>query len=344
MAKGINPQTSIRSPEDLVTSEGETRAGFIKLALEKNYLAVPYIDEAKSMKALASRVTNPRELLTVEELRAGLLTASGLSDKSLNYLTEDDKVAAIKQLIERFLEPAGEAFVDELIYRYLLTRGDTLGGKARNLAGQLGERKFIRSLLSVFNLSGTNYYWRDSASNTWLQKPNDDIDLEKRANGFHWKSNRAHRLLIMNTTVPIVKKNVDVCVLDGRIEDLKSDRHRKCIIYSNENYIALGELKGGLDPAGADEHWKTANSALSRIRSSFRKKKLGPQTFFIGAAIENSMAKEIFNQLQNGLLGNAANLTKDDQLTSICNWILHLKAPRGMVHEENELYEEDLSE
>ena len=31
----------------------------------------------------------------------------------------------------------------------------------------------------------------------------------------------------------------------------------------------FGELKGGIDPAGADEHWKTGNSALVRIRKAF---------------------------------------------------------------------------
>ena len=88
--------------------------------------------------------------------------------------------------------------------------------------------------------------------------------------------------------------------------------------------LALGELKGGIDPAGADEHWKTANSALERIRNGFRKLKSEPQTFFIGAAIENSMASEIYKQLQKGTLNNAANLTNDDQLTAVCKWILNL--------------------
>ena len=73
-----------------------------------------------------------------------------------------------------------------------------------------------------------------------------------------------------------------------------------------------------------DEHWKTANSALERIRKGFGKRKKRPQTFFIGAAIENSMASEIFKQIQSGSLDNAANLTNDDQLTSICEWIVNL--------------------
>ena len=126
----------------------------------------------------------------------------------------------------------------------------------------------------------------------------------------------------MNITVPVVKKNVDLSILDGTIDDLK--KGKQSIIHSIDAYVALGELKGGIDPAGADEHWKTANSALERIRKSFSKKKKKPQTFFIGAAIENSMASEIFKQLRTGSLNNAANLTNDDQLTSICEWIVIL--------------------
>ncbi|KAF5029368.1 Type-2 restriction enzyme BsoBI [anaerobic digester metagenome] len=111
-------------------------------------------------------------------------------------------------------------------------------------------------------------------------------------------------------------------ILNGTADDLKTGR--TSIIHDHTKYIALGELKGGIDPAGADEHWKTANSALNRIRTSFSKEKLTPQTFFIGAAIENSMASEIFKQLQTGSMTNAANLTNDEQLTEICNWVVHL--------------------
>lgn len=322
MAKKIKNKMLIKSANDLVTSKEKTRAGFISLALEKNYLAVPYIEEAKALKSLASRVTKPKELLEFNDLRVGLLTASGLSEKSLNHLTEDDKTLAIKGLIEKFLEPAGDDFIDELVYRYLLTKGDALGGKARNLAGVLGERKFLRSLLSVFNLSGTDYTWKDDDTDNWLPKPQDDTGIEKRINGLSWSKNKVNRLLIMNIKVPVVEKNVDLSILEGTPDDLKKGKHS--IIHDIDSFVALGELKGGLDPAGADEHWKTANSALERIRKSFAKKKKKPQIFFVGAAIENSMASEIFKQLQSGLLNNAANLTDDDQLASICEWIINL--------------------
>jgi hypothetical protein len=86
----------------------------------------------------------------------------------------------------------------------------------------------------------------------------------------------------------------------------------------------LGEIKGGIDPAGADEHWKTANSALTRIRDAFKRNDCHPHTFFTGAAIETSMAKEIYSQLQNKELSNAANLTNEQQVVSLCSWLLDL--------------------
>lgn len=322
MAKNVTPNSLIKSPDDLITPRQQTRAGFIAMALEKNYIAVPYIEEAKALKALALKVTKPQELLQLKDIRVGLLTASGLSEKSLNYLTEDDRTLAIEGLIEKFLEPAGENFIDELVYRYLLTKGDALGGKARNLAGSLGERKFLRSLISVFNLAGINYKWKDSDTNTWLDKPSDDTDIVKRIKAMYWKKNDNNRLLLMNMTVPLVNKNVDLSILDGVIDNAISGR--QSIIHKPERYIALGELKGGIDPAGADEHWKTANSALNRIRNSFDKINLNPQTFFIGAAIENAMAAEIVKELETGVLNNAANLTNDEQLTAICDWIIDL--------------------
>ena len=321
MAKKVK-KTIVKKAEELVTSKERTRAGFIAMALEKNYMAKPYIDEAKALKSLAQEAKRPSELLKIKGLNVGLLTASGLSDKSLNYLTEDDKLIAIKGLIKEFLEPAGDDFINELIYRYLLTKGDALGGRARNLAGALGERKFLRSLLSILNLGGIDYKWKDTESNTWLEKLKDDTGIENRIKGLYWKNGKLNRLLILNTKVPVVNNNVDVSILEGAIEDLK--KGKESITHDPTKFIALGELKGGIDPAGADEHWKTANSALNRIRAGFQKKKLTPNTFFIGAAIENSMATEIFKQLQSGTMDSAANLTDDDQLNLICSWIVNL--------------------
>jgi type II restriction enzyme len=309
----------INSAADLITSRAETRLGFINMALEKNYLAGPYIEEAKALKALTKGLKDPNNLLEEQALRPGLITASGLSVKALQYLTDEDKTKAIQGLIDKYLIPAGEDFGDELVYRYLLTKGDALGGQARNLAGSLGEIKFMRCMLSLLRLLSISYHWCDSDSKKWLQNKEDEAGIDRRVKGLAWEINNKPRLLLTNLGVPHISKNVDLVILNGTLTELGVKG--KKLIKDSSRYIALGELKGGIDPAGADEHWKTANTALGRIRNSFENNRI--LTFFIGAAIENAMAEEIFLQLTTEHLSNAANLTCDDQLTDLCNWLLN---------------------
>ena len=140
----------IKCAEELVTSHEQTRAGFIEAALAKNYKAKPYIEQAKTLKSLASCVSTPAELLNIPEIRNCLLTASGLSDKSLKYFTEEDKDEAIKKLISEFLEPTGATFVDELVYRFLLIKGDSLGGSMRNYVGLIAQMKLSANCCRSF--------------------------------------------------------------------------------------------------------------------------------------------------------------------------------------------------
>ena len=132
------------------------------------------------------------------------------------------------------------------------------------------------------------------------------------------------RTLIYNLTVPTVRKNVDLCLFDCRPDEIIFGRNKGSAHHKPAKYLALGEIKGGIDPAGADEHWKTANSALNRIRMAFTSKDCRPKTFFIGAAIETAMAKEIYGQLNKSTLSNAANLTDENQVIALCDWLIKI--------------------
>jgi hypothetical protein len=121
--------------------------------------------------------------------------------------------------------------------------------------------------------------------------------------------------------VPIVQKNIDMVLFRRSDINNLNLREFKEFIKDPLNYLMLGELKGGIDPAGADEHWKTANTALMRIRDSFGQFDTKISTLFIGAAIESAMAKEIYNQFVSKKLSNCANLTNKNQLLEVCNWL-----------------------
>jgi hypothetical protein len=305
----------LSSSADLETTYEATRAGFVALALEKNHRATPFIAEARALQEAASHATVPADLLNIHGIEAGLLTAAGLSDKAITHLQAADKAVVIKELVRNFLEPAGRKFVEELIFRFLLTRGDALGGSMRNVGGALAQKKLIRAILSTLTISGIRYFWQDAKSRNWFEK-GDDLNIETSLRGLYWQNGRKHRTLICNLTVPLVKNNVDMCLFNASPDSL-DESFAEC-------YIALGELKGGIDPAGADEHWKTAKTALERIRKAFSRSKQAPHTFFIGAAIEKKMATEIWDELQQGVLSNAANLNDENQIASISHWLCNL--------------------
>ncbi len=309
--------TQIDRFEDLITSRDETRAGFIQFALEKNRRSTPYIEDAKAFKVFASKANSPEDLLNIKEIRSPLLTASGLSDKALNYFTEQDKIQAIKELIDKFLKPAGNNFVEEAVYRYLLIRGDSLGGSMRNVVGALAQQKLVRTIISCMNILNIQYVWIDANNKKeWKSKPEDDYQIENSLKAISWTYKGQSKILTFNLNIPTVRNNVDICLFKANPEEFSD------ILSHPEKSILFGELKGGIDPAGADEHWKTGNTALERIRTAFNKVNIPVQTIFIGAAIEIKMAQEIFSQLKTGTLTNAANLTKDGQLVELCNWII----------------------
>jgi hypothetical protein len=303
---------------DLETNYAATRAGFVSLALERNRQATPYVEEARALKVLASRASGPAQLARIPEIRPALLTAAGISGKAAGHMQDEDMGEAIQGLIAKFLEPAGAAFVEELVFRFLLTKGDTLGGSMRNIGGALAQRKLTRALLATLNIAGIPYQWLHSETRTWLGKAEDDADIEIHLRGLGWAAGKKVRTAIYNVTVPIVRKNIDLCLLDCTHAEIPAAYKEP------SRYLALGELKGGIDPAGADEHWKTARTALHRITQAFLRNKRSPKTFFVGAAIAREMAKEIWFELEKGDLTNAANLTGPDQVTSLCRWLLDL--------------------
>lgn len=309
----------LRSGDSLITNYEATRAGFVALALEKNRKATPYVSEARSLQVIASKAKSPAELFKITGIENGLLTAAGLSDKALSHLLPQNKEEAIQGLINNFLEPAGEKFVEELVFRFLLTRGDALGGSMRNVGGALAQRKLTRTIISALTIAGLSYRWQHTKIKKWVDMNGDDCDIELSLRGLSWKNEDGYRTLIYNLTVPLVKNNVDICLFSLSPEDMERTKYQQ-----TDSYIALGELKGGIDPAGADEHWKTARAALDRVRDSFLRAGCSPHVFFIGSAIEKKMAGEIWDQLENSVLSNAANLNEEEQMVSISRWLCGL--------------------
>ncbi len=290
----------IQKAADLQTKHSAICEGFLAQALQKTEKAVPFIEEARIFYKALKKVTSIDKLLTFQAYRNDLASACGFSDKARSKLTEQELNSAIKKVLDRIFKESGSEFREDILYRYLLTKGDTLGGSMRNFTGASAGTKLTEKIIE--RLSGGD------------QK----IEVLRGKSGKIQRVIWNERTLLFDVKPPLIGKNIDVILInrgdvDTSEEELLSDKSR---------YIACGELKGGIDPAGADEHWKTANSALGRIRTRFGRQPIA--LFFVGAAIEISMAKEIFKQLKTGKLSHAANLNEDAQVNDLVDWLLTL--------------------
>lgn len=81
-------------------------------------------------------------------------------------------------------------------------------------------------------------------------------------------------------------------------------------IDGNTKELWGGELKGGADPAGSDEHWKTATRAFERIRDACAKtQRPAPQLSFLATILVDRVAQEAYQMIQQGKLSSVYNLT-----------------------------------
>jgi hypothetical protein len=313
----------ILSASDLETTHLEKRSGFLEIALRKNREALPYIDQARALRASAQVYSDPKSLVSEPDFRFALSEAAGISKKASAFLNEDDVNSIIHEFVKVVLEPAGSDFVDELVYRFLLAKGDALGGRMRNIVGGMAAEKLTRYIIASVTNSGRDcHVYLNKSKFEWIESCYLNQDDYKNVKLMKWKNSAGvDRQLMYNVNVPTVKKNIDIIILRKILPNDFNSNLIKNLTKDEDAYIALGELKGGIDPAGADEHWKTANTALSRIRSSFQEKNLNISTFFVGAAIEKSMSEEIFQQLKSKNLTYAANLTNEMQIAELCAWI-----------------------
>ena len=192
---------------------------------------------------------------------------------------------------------------------------DGHGQVVDNLGGLLAQRRLTRSVIVHLRNAAKPYRWLHAENRKWADAPEDDAGIELRLRGLSWQVRKVPRTLHQNVTVPVSRTHVDLCVLYRAPEALDQQ-----LLKSPASFVALGELKGWIDPNGTDEHWKTARTALSRIHEAFARNQVRPHTFFIGAAIEPKMAKEIWSFLESGITENAANQTNDSHVASLVRW------------------------
>ena len=308
----------ITGPESLITTKDARRAGFLEVALRRNEESIPYLDQAKTLYARILQETNAADdMLNMRDCREAFLEAAGYSQKTKSNLSDEDKDLLLKEFIEKIVKPCGTKYVDEVVYRYLMSLGEQLGGRMRNIIGVVARGKLSLRIISVLRTCGYRFELYTNERG-WFKKAKYTKSDAEAMRAVRWENDGFVRTLAYNLNVPNVSKNIDIVMLNRHVPDL-SQKSLKPILEDTRNFILMGELKGGIDPAGADEHWKTAGTALHRIRQTFQNR---ISIVYVGAAIEKAMAREIYAQLVTGDLSYVANLTNDNQLSVLCDWMV----------------------
>lgn len=290
----------IKEAQDLVTSKEATTQGFIEQSREKIRLADFHIESAKKLESYLDPLPKIEDCLKDQKFLEHLLSAVGVSEKAMHYLQQDQQITIVSEALKTLQQRCPQEWKRELVLRFMLTKGDSLGGTSRNLTGSNAKAAFAKSIEDALKNRGVEY-------DTKLSKDN------KVIRAIIWDK----RKVLFDRNSSIVGKNIDLIMLNGTL-----DEDENILLTNKERFVACGEIKGGIDPAGADEHWKTANTALDRVRTSFGYNR--PVLFFAAAAIVQKMATEIVAQLRNNQLNFAANMTKQEQVKDLADWMINL--------------------
>lgn len=309
----------LKTPSELVTTEDAIRSGFIRIASEKNRRSTQYIEEAKVLKHEISKISYPSELMDMRRIRRALIMATGLPESSVEFFSEADMDEAINNFIKNFLEPKGQNFADEVIYRYLLLRGNPLEGSMKGMIEKMAHRDFVMTLTSVLASRGISFKWSDGSSGPWAS---DDVDaaMSDSTKALSWTIDGRTRVLAFDLKIPMVDKAVDLSLFDCNPADFR----RGAIADQPAKILMLGQLRGNVDPATASDSWKASNTILERIRIAFRSRGHTVNTAYLGSAIDDAVAEEIWKQLETGALANATNMTSEGALIEFCSWMLDL--------------------
>ena len=291
----------IGSSRDLVTAHQATREGFARQAAQKRVAANEYVARAQHLKCTLSGLSEPQAALEIPDIQRELIAAAAYSDKATQYFSDEELKNELRAMLQSTYEIEGKNWRDAIVFRFLLTRGDSLGGTMRNLTGSTAASIFAEAILETLNECGFEPKVFTSPNNS------------QKISAISWDD----MAIYFDRTPRGFRNNIDVI-----LSRIPPQHRRVYTLPAAEHFVACGELKGGIDPAGADEHWKTASSALARIREAYADN--GVLLFFAGAAIEDAMASQIYAQVESGELDFAANLTISAQVADLCQRLIVL--------------------
>jgi len=201
--------------------------------------------------------------------------------------------------------------------------GDSFGGSWRNEVGRLAYVEVISPLVLylhqqdhlqsiVYSLKGQSA--RSGAEGQPVSRKPEELVVDQIVDlGAELKRLEEQRVVYRELWL----RNGNRLLLNRQIswQDAEGKSYRigpDLLSTSDETDILWGgELKGGADPAGSDEHWKTATRAFDRILLACeRTNRPQPPLSFIATILVERVAREAADWIAQGKLMSVYNLTQ----------------------------------
>jgi hypothetical protein len=201
----------------------------------------------------------------------------------------------------------------------LANLGESIGGPWRNEVGRLAYVEVIGILLRylhdrgylaaiTYDLKGPLTGEAEDDEERTISKDNVLADSSDFLHDLQTiEANRVvyKRIALHNTNDLLLNRQIEWIDREGKPHKIGPDLSA---FLPDNTLIWGGELKGGADPAGSDEHWKTATRAFDRILDATEKTgRPKPRLSFIGTILVDRVARE------------AALWIREDKLTSVYN-------------------------
>jgi len=205
--------------------------------------------------------------------------------------------------------------------------GDALGGISRNEVGRFASAQIMQYLITYWHdlgyLQSITYTFKrsfgieeDEESESSFDGSSQTLTVDSQTNIQQFLSNaEANRIKYQE----IVLKNGHRLLLDRQLQWYEPSGERKLLKIGADmisksvaiDMVWSGEIKGGADPAGSDEHWKTATQALNRILEATEKTgRPKPKLSFLATILVDRVAIEAQQWIDDGKLTSVYNLTK----------------------------------
>jgi hypothetical protein len=199
--------------------------------------------------------------------------------------------------------------------------GASFDGSWRNEVGRLAyvgvitplllhlyEQGYLRSVLYI--LKGSIVAGDDETPSGALQElvVSEQTDLEAELKHLEEQRVVYREVRLRNGNCLLLNRQITWYDAEGNAHrigpDLFSSR-------DGDNILWGGELKGGADPAGSDEHWKTATRAFDRILLACKHTgRSEPPLSFIATILVERVAREAAEWIAEGKLTSVYNLTQ----------------------------------